>query len=609
MQTGTVSRLRFCGRSWGLKIHFWRNLVHLRKSYICSCQLDVQETNLSFAQFNRIRNHLFGRWIEIRRYSLDLWDLIVLVLGNTTQNHDWTERPVVCRDKSHVQGQSRGMFNVLDNVDLAPSNVQLSHQEALLYVFEDNEAWNLLCRKNTKTTLQAKEILRWPITIWCTNLFRCLNRWKLRMRKQQWTRNGRNSKRFQPGSWRKSRAKNKEVILEAHRNKKESTLLHWWTCVISRTRRQRKSRTPKGHCKRRLRTLRRICWTKLICVTNDCRKSYGCPMQDNQTVTDKQPTRYLLAFKQRWKMLPDCSEFWKSECPDLWIRLPRHKWTTSWTNIEDPMVPLERNLYGRPLAGLLRERQFEEVVMELGWEKSTELGMSFCSSKKDYSYRRTWMTSKWLEEIRIWHQCSWNWWNTLIETRQLPFMTMYIWDVLDVNANWTKLFFEQYEEVLESRISAGTTEKLQGWEKPHTKTVAWSYDMEGDAQKCVERHCELANKETEQLYKVSSPCLDDHNFKTEELEPIGEFIRCMLTNCLAILEHGTNWHSRHFMDSTQTCSIRHKMDKSKWPTSGTLDLLHSSHKWLPTILSCGWHGSALFIGFIPRLRFCWRPSS
>ena len=32
------------------------------------------------------------------------------------------------------------MFNVLDNVDLVPSNVQFSHQEALLYVFEDNEA-------------------------------------------------------------------------------------------------------------------------------------------------------------------------------------------------------------------------------------------------------------------------------------------------------------------------------------------------------------------------------------------------------------------------------------------------------------------------------------
>ena len=50
--------------------------------------------------------------------ALDLCDLIVLVLGNTTQNHDRTVQPVVCRDASHAQGQqSRGMFNVLNNVD------------------------------------------------------------------------------------------------------------------------------------------------------------------------------------------------------------------------------------------------------------------------------------------------------------------------------------------------------------------------------------------------------------------------------------------------------------------------------------------------------------
>ena len=38
----------------------------------------------------------------------------------------------------------------------------------------------------------------------------------------------------------------------------------------------------------------------------------------------------------------------KSECPDIWIRLPRHKWPKSWSCMEDPVVPLERNLYGHP---------------------------------------------------------------------------------------------------------------------------------------------------------------------------------------------------------------------------------------------------------------------
>ena len=47
----------------------------------------------------------------------------------------------------------------------------------------------------------------------------------------------------------------------------------------------------------------------------------------------------------------------KSECPDIWIRLPRHKWPKSWSSMDDPVVPLERNLYGHPLAGLIWERE------------------------------------------------------------------------------------------------------------------------------------------------------------------------------------------------------------------------------------------------------------
>ena len=54
-----------------------------------------------------------------------------------------------------------------------------------------------------------------------------------------------------------------------------------------------------------------------------------------------------------------------------------------WANVEDPVLPLERNLCGHPLAALLGERQFEEVLLGLGWEKSAELGMYSCSWKTE----------------------------------------------------------------------------------------------------------------------------------------------------------------------------------------------------------------------------------
>ena len=90
------------------------------------------------------------------RPALDLWDLIVFqVLGNTTRKHDRTVQPVVGRDTSHEPSQqSRGMFNVLNNVDRVPSNVQVSHQEASLYIFEDNEAVIKMIIKGRSPTMR-----------------------------------------------------------------------------------------------------------------------------------------------------------------------------------------------------------------------------------------------------------------------------------------------------------------------------------------------------------------------------------------------------------------------------------------------------------------------
>ena len=60
----------------------------------------------------------------------------------------------------------------------------------------------------------------------------------------------------------------------------------------------------------------------------------------------------------------------KSECPDIGIRLPRR-------SMEDPVVPLERNLCGHPLAGLFWERQFEKIFLKCMVERRiSKLGMS-----------------------------------------------------------------------------------------------------------------------------------------------------------------------------------------------------------------------------------------
>ena len=80
----------------------------------------------------------------------------------------------------------------------------------------------------------------------------------------------------------------------------------------------------------------------------------------------------------------------------------------------------------------------------------------------------------------------------------------------------SKDIVDNYRTMFESRIPAGRTEKLPLSE--NLSISSWSFDMEGHAKKCVERFCELANKTTQQLCKVSTPCIDDHHFKEEEHE-------------------------------------------------------------------------------------------
>ena len=82
--------------------------------------------------------------------ALELWDLIVSVLGNMTQTTERPGRPVII-DRSQ---RSQGTTNALNNIDFISSNVQFSHQEALLFVFEDNEAVIKMIIKGRSPTMR-----------------------------------------------------------------------------------------------------------------------------------------------------------------------------------------------------------------------------------------------------------------------------------------------------------------------------------------------------------------------------------------------------------------------------------------------------------------------
>ena len=80
--------------------------------------------------------------------ALELWDLIVSVFGNISHVSDRTGQPVNGKNKSYNK------IDIMQDIDSVPSNVQSASREALLYVFEDNEAVIKMIMKGRSPTMR-----------------------------------------------------------------------------------------------------------------------------------------------------------------------------------------------------------------------------------------------------------------------------------------------------------------------------------------------------------------------------------------------------------------------------------------------------------------------
>ena len=100
----------------------------------------MQETNCCFSQFN-----LDGL------LALELWYLTVSVPGNVSRVSDGSVQP---DNDVHKHHKSQKKIDVMEDIDSSPSNVQSARQEALLYVFEDNEAVIKMIIKGRSPTMR-----------------------------------------------------------------------------------------------------------------------------------------------------------------------------------------------------------------------------------------------------------------------------------------------------------------------------------------------------------------------------------------------------------------------------------------------------------------------
>ena len=182
----------------------------------------------------------------------------------------------------------------------------------------------------------------------------------------------------------------------------------------------------------------------------------------------------------------------KSECPDMWIRLPRHIWPKSWSSMEDRVW----SSFGRTVMG---KAIWENPIAARLGEGASNWECLFVHRQKGL------FLSVYVDDIKLAGKKQnidpiWKLLNKEVDLGEpTSFLDHVYLGRTQRQCETSKDIVENYRTMFESRISARWTEKLPYSE--NLRISSWSYDMEGHAKKCVERYCELANKTTQQLYK------------------------------------------------------------------------------------------------------------
>ena len=274
-----------------------------------------------------------------------------------------------------------------------------------------------------------------------------------------------------------------------------------------------------------------------------------------------------------------------SECPDIRIRLPRHKWPKSWSSMEDPVVPLERNLYGHPLAGPLWERQFEKILLQYGWDKGFQLGML--------------IRTLWKRIILIcvcgWHQIGWKeteHWSDVESTKQRSRFgrsKIFPWSCMLGMHSKTMWNRQRYYGQLQSHVWIQNF-RCENWKTSILWEFSYFFMVLWYGRSCEEMCGTILWVSKQDDSRTLQSICSMHWWPPlwrRENEICRRIVTSVLSNCLELIL-GTNWETWYSMFSVnKTCTIDYIMDQNLWQTPEPIDILHSSHMLIQTVLLCG----------------------
>ena len=245
--------------------------------------------------------------------------------------------------------------------------------------------------------------------------------------------------------------------------------------------------------------------------------------------------------------------------------------------MEDPVVSVERSLYGHPLAGLLRERQFEEILLKYVWEKFSKLGMLF--------------RTPWKRVVLIcgcgWHQMGWketkHWSDVEVLNKEVDLgePTSFL-DLVHLGCS------QRQSEISKNTVDNYTNFRGWNWKTTMLGKSVYLFVVLGYGRSCQEMCGTIlwVGKQDDST-SLQSICSMHwwQSFQGRRIEICRRIVKSMLSNCSDMLFLGTHWKTSHSMVSEQNYTINHKiMDQSLWQTIVSFDILPPWHMRIQTVL-------------------------
>ena len=170
----------------------------------------------------------------------------------------------------------------------------------------------------------------------------------------------------------------------------------------------------------------------------------------------------------------------------------------TWNSIDEPVVTLEQNVYGYPPTGLLRDRKLQEVLLKQKLGKGSDVGVS-CAHRKSQLFFSVYADDiKMAGERKIGREREHLalMWTILrrgfdleVPTPLLNQMNLVVTQRdAEVDHHAVKAQADLFRRITTTVVTHERQNKNNNSCQP---TTAWSYDIEGHAEKCVERFCEM----------------------------------------------------------------------------------------------------------------------